>query len=141
MMPGRRKLFAERFLALKGEMSYRELSEDIYRSTGIRITPQAMARWAKGGGINAATLRAIAKYFGVSESYLYFGQFETRDLSLMEVLEPLSQESRRMALEYLQYLYERNRREVPRISEPGAIYDAVRQLVKQSRQEQEPEAA
>jgi hypothetical protein len=58
---------------LKGDDSYPTLVNKM-RKSGIRVTTAGLHKWVTGGGITAENLMAVAKFFNVSPSMLYFGE-------------------------------------------------------------------
>ena len=71
--------FAERLTALKGDESYHELARKM-QAAGLNVSAQGIHKWTHGGGISADNLKDVARYFGVSPAYLYFGETsETSD--------------------------------------------------------------
>ena len=73
--------FAERLIALKGEASYHQLARDM-QAAGLKVTAQGLHKYCHGGGASPENVKDIARYFGVSPGYLYFG--ETSDTNKME---------------------------------------------------------
>ncbi|HJU21914.1 MAG TPA: helix-turn-helix transcriptional regulator [Casimicrobiaceae bacterium] len=60
-------------MRLKGSESYHELARKM-QAAGLNVTAQGLHKWMNGGGITAENLQDIARYFGVSPAYLYFGE-------------------------------------------------------------------
>ena len=69
--------FADRLLKLKGDESFVDLSARMAKA-GINISPQACHKWSTGGGITQENLEAIARFFDVSPSMLFFGEDANR---------------------------------------------------------------
>ena len=65
--------FAERLIALKGEASYHQLARDM-QAAGLKVTAQGLHKYTHGGGASPENVKDIARYFGVSPGYLYFGE-------------------------------------------------------------------
>lgn len=97
--------FGERFDKLRGGMSYQALSDAIYRKTQLRVSPQAMHKWSKGGGIEQDKLKLLAEFFGVTEAWLMYG--ESPPPTLDEAVGALPDESRQEVLDFIRYKYSR----------------------------------
>jgi len=69
--------FADRLLKLKGDESFADLSLRMAKA-GIRISPQSIHKWTTGGSVTPENLAAIAKFFDVSPSLLFFGEETAR---------------------------------------------------------------
>lgn len=95
--------FAERFEQLRGGMAYQALSDAVHRKTGIRISAQGMHKWAKGGGIDPESLKPIADFFGVSESWLMYGTGPEAGPSLQEAVGALSESDQQQVLDFIEY--------------------------------------
>ena len=66
--------FGDRLAALKGDLSYHELARRM-QAAGLNVTAQGLHKWiALNGGIGVENLRDVARYFGVSPGWLYFGE-------------------------------------------------------------------
>lgn len=100
--------FATRFEILRDGMSYQALSDALYRKHGKRISPQAMHKWTKGGGIDPASLRLVAEFFGVNEAWLMFGVGnEARGASLENGITDLGHADGQAVLDFFRYKIER----------------------------------
>jgi len=100
--------FADRFERLRGGMAYQALSDAIYRKTGIRISPQGMHKWSKGGAITPENLRVLSEFFGVREGWLLFGEGpEQAESSLNELVGALPDDSAQQVLDFIRYKIER----------------------------------
>lgn len=94
--------FAARFEQLRGGMSYQTLSDAVHRKSGIRISPQAMHLWSKGGEISEENLAVLAEFFGVSKAWLRYGEGDLED-----ALVQLPEESRQQVFDFIRYKIER----------------------------------
>lgn len=65
--------FAERFMTLKGERSFHELSRELGEA-GFRITAQALHKWANGSIPDPDNVTKLAAFFGVPSGKLMFGE-------------------------------------------------------------------
>lgn len=101
--------FAMRFRMLRGDMSYRKLSDEVYAKTGIRISAQALHRYAHGSLPTAANLRALAAYWQVSESWLAYGETPRNSYTLEDAIMALPRDAQRATLDFLAYQLEHNR--------------------------------
>lgn len=101
--------FAERFERLRGNTSYEALATGIELKTKVRISPQALHKWVKGGGVAVENIRAVANYFGVSPGWLLFGEGAGPDATehLESALQDLPQESQQQVLDFITYKIER----------------------------------
>lgn len=100
--------FADRFEQLRGERSYEALSDDIAKKTRVRISAQAMHKWAtKNGGITLENARAIASYFDVSPAWLLFGDGPGPRYHLTEAIQDLPEEAQQQVFDFIGYKFER----------------------------------
>jgi len=98
--------FAERFEKLRGKQTYQELSDAIFQRFNVRITPQAMNKWAKqSGGITPDNARIIAEYFDVTPGWLLFG--ESAAAKIEDLVRDLPGDGAQQALDFLEYKTER----------------------------------
>jgi hypothetical protein len=88
--------FAERLTALKGDETYHALARKM-NEAGLSVTAQGLHKWCNGGGISADNLKDVARYFGVSPAFLYFG--ETAETS--SVVDDLTPDARLIARAWL----------------------------------------
>lgn len=96
--------FGERFEKLRLGRSYQDLSDAIFESTKIRITPQAMHKWVKqGGGITADNARVVADSFEVSPGWLLFGEGEAPAPKLGDVVLDLPGDKPQQTLDFIEY--------------------------------------
>jgi hypothetical protein len=65
--------FAERLMGLKGTQSYHQLARDM-QAAGLKVTAQGLHKYTHGGGASPENVKDIARYFGVSAGFLYFGE-------------------------------------------------------------------
>jgi hypothetical protein len=101
--------FAERFDKLRATRSLQALSDAVYEKTGVRISPQAMQKWRRGGGIKPKHAATIADFFGVTPVYLLFGTGPVAARPLEEGVRSLPAESGQQALDFLQYQFQRSK--------------------------------
>jgi transcriptional regulator with XRE-family HTH domain len=57
------------------------------QAAGLKVTAQGLHKWMHGGGISADNLKDLARYFGVSPAFLYFGE-TTEASNLVDDLTP-----------------------------------------------------
>jgi hypothetical protein len=81
--------FADRFLQLKGDESFQSLADKLAK-TGVRVSPQALHKYANGGEISHKMLLDVARFFDVSPAWLYFGVEEPPADALPADLEVLT---------------------------------------------------
>jgi len=104
LMVEKAKGFAKRFEELRAGMSFQALSDAVYRKTGIRVSPQGMHKWAKGGGADPDKIELMAKYWGVSAAWLAYGVGDpNKTPTLSDAVDALPDDSRREVLDYIQY--------------------------------------
>ena len=98
--------FAENFAELRGDRSLQTLSDEIFARLGVRITPQAMHKWLRGGNIAPANVRVLSTFFGVSEAWLMHGSGSRGGVTLEQMVNALSPESAKLVLGLLRYSLE-----------------------------------
>lgn len=119
--------FPDRFERLRGGMSYQALSDGIYRKTGMRISPQAMHKWSRGGGIDQDTAKLVAEFFGVHEAWLLFGTGPESILSLEHVLDALPDPAHERTVDFIKYQIERNATETELfVKEPAKLTEYLK---------------
>lgn len=67
--------FGSRILLLKANQSFGQMS-DFLASKGVNISIAGIHKWTKEGGISPENLSAVARAYGVSKIWLYFGEEE-----------------------------------------------------------------
>ena len=95
---GAGETFADRLAGLKGDLSYHELARRM-QAAGLNVTAQGLHKWiALNGGIGVDKLRDVARYFGVSAAWLYFGETnEASDMKDAPAHDDLSREAHLVA--------------------------------------------
>jgi hypothetical protein len=94
---------AERFEKLRAGMSYQALSDAIFRKTGVRISPQAMHKWSKGGNIDPDNVKPVCEFFGVTEAWLVYGAGRESTLTIDGLVSSLPDEPYQRTLDFIRY--------------------------------------
>jgi hypothetical protein len=126
LMVDRIETVAERFEHLRGNMSYQDLSDAIFEKIGIRITPQAMHKWAHGGNIAPENVEVVCQFFNIPQGWFLFGGSRIA-FSLEDVVNALPAESRREVLNFVRYNIERHSTEL-RAKDPGKAPDYLKYI-------------
>ena len=109
LMVEKTERFADRFEKLRGDTSYQALSDALYIRANVRISPQAMHKWSKGGAITPENLRIVAEFFGVREAWLLMGESsEQDDASLKKLVDALPGDNGQQVLDFIRYKIERS---------------------------------
>lgn len=96
--------FAARFDALRGDRSYQDISDGIEKRFGVRITPQAMNKWVKGGGIKPDNARVLADFFDVTPGWLLFGESPAkRQLDVKDAVLELPGDQSQQTIDFIEY--------------------------------------
>lgn len=99
--------FADRFERLRGDTSYEKLSDAIALKCGVRISAQGMHKWVKqGGGITLENAKVVSEYFGVSPSWLLFG--EGKPSAIEEVIAQLPDDNPQQTIDFIEYKLQRS---------------------------------
>jgi transcriptional regulator with XRE-family HTH domain len=107
-----KETFATRFLRLKEAtgLSYERLSDAVFDATGVRISGQAMHKWAQGGNIEESQLETLAAYFKRTPAWFRYGigpEISEEQIELSRAITELPEQSRQQTLDFLKYQIER----------------------------------
>lgn len=118
------KTFAERFEQLRGGMSYEALAAGIARKTGVRISPQALHKWSKGGAADPKNIKATADFFGVNEAWLAYGTGPETAMQLEDVIDALPESKRQQSLDFIRYQLTQGANEL--FAEPARVTEYLK---------------
>lgn len=130
--------FGSRFEALRGARSYQDLSDAIDKRYGLRISPQAMHKWVKGGGITPDNAKIVAEFFGVTPGWLLFGEGADTRPSVEDAMQELPGDQQQQTIDFLEYQLHRSAPMIARekLAKYMAMIDGIRRDLEKKRRGQ-----
>jgi len=109
LMIDNKETLAQRLDSLRAGMTYAALAEAIERKTGLLITAQTVHNWCSGKtDITEDKLKVVAEFFGVSASWLRYGEGSMTERNALETaITALPEDDRQQVLDFVRYKIER----------------------------------